>query len=73
MLKADAEAILSQLGLNASEAIRLFYKQVTLSGGLPFPVTIPNAATREALREADRGENLNRHSSVDEMFKKMGV
>ena len=72
-LKADAEEILAQLGLNASDAIRLFYKQVTLSGGLPFPLTIPNATTRKALRDADRGENLNRHESVDEMFKKLGV
>ncbi len=72
-LKTDAEAILAQLGLNASEAIRLFYKQVTLSGGLPFSVTIPNATTRKTLRDADRGKNLERHGSVDELFKKLGV
>ena len=33
-LKAQAEAVLEKLGLNASEAIRLFYKQVALRKGL---------------------------------------
>ena len=46
-LKVRAEAILGTLGLNASDAIRLFYTQVTLSDGLPFDVRIPNAETRK--------------------------
>lgn len=29
-LKAEAEAVLDELGLTASDAIRLFYKQVAL-------------------------------------------
>jgi DNA-damage-inducible protein J len=50
-LKADAEAVLDELGLTASDAIRLFYKQVALRRGLPFDVVIPNAATRKAMRD----------------------
>ena len=38
--------------MTPTEAITLFYKQVKLYRGLPFPVRIPNAATRKALREA---------------------
>jgi DNA-damage-inducible protein J len=71
-LKARAEAILRGLGLNASDAIRLFYTQVTLNAGLPFPVKVPNAETREAIRDAEAG-NLTRHGSADEMFKKLGI
>ena len=56
-LKARAEAILGILGLNASDAIRLFYTQITLSDGLPFDVRIPNAETRETIREAREGGN----------------
>jgi DNA-damage-inducible protein J len=72
-LKVEAETILNDLGLNASDAIRLFYKQVTLRRGLPFEVEIPNAETRKALRDADAGKGLTRHVSVDDMFKKLGV
>jgi DNA-damage-inducible protein J len=51
-LKHEAEAVFSQLGLSATEAITLFYKQVTLQHGLPFAVKLPNAETREALQQA---------------------
>jgi DNA-damage-inducible protein J len=68
-LKGQAEAVLERLGLNASEAIRLFYKQVVLRKGLPFDVVIPNATTRRALKDADAGKNLTRHKSFDDFAK----
>jgi DNA-damage-inducible protein J len=71
-LKAQAETILSGLGLNASDAIRLFYTQITLMDGLPFAVKIPNAETIKAMRAADAGEG-NRYASTAEMFKKLGL
>lgn len=40
-LKANAEGIFSALGLNPSQAIVLFYKQVELRGGLPFELVVP--------------------------------
>ena len=55
-LKIRAEAVLNKLGLNASDAIRLLYKQITLRKGLPFDVKIPNAATRRAMKELDEGK-----------------
>ena len=72
-LKTQAEAVLEKLGLNASEAIRLFYKQVALRKGLPFDVKIPNAETRKAIRDAREGKNLNRYASADELYEKLGI
>ena len=71
-LKAKAEGVFGQLGLSASDAIRLFYTQVALANGLPFEVRIPNVLTRKTLDEADSGQGLTRYPSVDEMFKDMG-
>jgi DNA-damage-inducible protein J len=71
-LKDRAETILGHLGLSASDAIRLFYSQITLAEGLPFPVKIPNAETRQAMNEADAGRG-NRYASAAEMFKKLGL
>ena len=49
-LKVKAEAVLAQLGLSPTEAIRLFYLQVSRRGGFPFEVRIPNAETHAAMR-----------------------
>lgn len=40
-VKEQAESILSALGITASNAIYLFYKQVILQRGLPFEVKLP--------------------------------
>jgi len=57
-LKKKAEAILKELGMNYTEAINLFLRQVTLRKGLPFDVKIPNRITRETFEKTDRGEDL---------------
>ena len=40
-LKANVEGIFNTLGMNSSQAIVLFYKQVELHGGLPFELVVP--------------------------------
>jgi addiction module RelB/DinJ family antitoxin len=42
-VKEQAESILSALGIPASNAINMFYKQIILNRGLPFEVKIPPA------------------------------
>jgi len=66
-LKQDAERILSTLGLSPTAAITLFYRQVTLQHGLPFPVRIPNAETREALRQAVEMDGLTEYCGLDDL------
>ncbi|MGC6176957.1 type II toxin-antitoxin system RelB/DinJ family antitoxin [Lacrimispora sp. 38-1] len=41
-VKEQAESILSALGIPASNAINMFYKQIILQRGLPFEVKIPS-------------------------------
>ena len=40
-IKEQAEAILSTLGIPASNAINMFYRQIILRQGLPVDVSIP--------------------------------
>ena len=54
-LKSEAEAILRELGLSSSEAMRLFLFQVIQQRGLPFEVRIPNAKTISAIEELEAG------------------
>ena len=40
-VKEQAESILAALGIPASNAITMFYKQIILQKGLPFEVKLP--------------------------------
>jgi DNA-damage-inducible protein J len=71
-LKREAESVLKDLGLSPAEAIRLFYKQVTLRHGLPFAVEIPNAQTRDAMRQALEREDLSEWSDLEALKRSQG-
>jgi len=72
-LKTNVENILVSLGLNTSDAITLFYKQIELRQGLPFKVELPNKETIKVLDESDRGENLIQCEDAQDMFNKLGI
>jgi len=69
-LKRGAEAVLKKLGLTSSEAITLFYTQVRLTKGLPFPVRIPNKQTKLALKEARSRKHVETFESVSQWARK---
>jgi DNA-damage-inducible protein J len=66
--KQKAEGVLSRLGITPTEAIRVFYRQIALRGGLPFSVTIPNERTAATLRKSRRGQNIETFDTLDAMF-----
>jgi len=66
-LKQEAEAVLKALGLNASEAITIFYRQVALRRALPFEVKLPNEATRAAMRDALESKDLKEWANLEEL------
>lgn len=68
--KKKAEAVFKKLGITASQAIAMFYKQVSLRKGIPFPLEIPNEATQQAIRDAREGK-LNSYASIEELKSKL--
>jgi DNA-damage-inducible protein J len=44
--KAAAETVFNQLGLSATDAVRMFYKQVAMRQGLPFDARIISHQTK---------------------------
>ena len=42
-VKERAEAVLSKLGVPMSTAIDMYLNQISLTGGIPFAVTLPKA------------------------------
>ena len=61
-VKEQAESILSALGIPASNAINMFYKQIILQRGLPFEVKIPSAkpVDMSALSEEEMNTELEK-------------
>ena len=72
-LKTKAEKVLESVGLSPTDAITLFYKQVVLYRGLPFPVRIPSRTTLRTMRRTDAGEDLHRYGTAEEMFEDLGL
>lgn len=67
-IKAKAEGVLRRLGVTPTEAIRLFYAQICLRGGLPFAVEVPNQLTSDTLAKSQRGEDVEEFDSLDQML-----
>ena len=64
-LKQQAQDVLDKCGLNLSDAIRLFLRQVVVNKGLPFEIReTPNATTRAAIEEA-RGMSARFHTAKE--------
>lgn len=61
-VKEKAESILSTLGIPASSAINMFYKQIILQRGLPFEVKLPadTPADISTLSESELNEELEK-------------
>ena len=45
-VKKDAEAVLKQLGVPLSTAIDMYLRQIVLTGGIPFTISLPDVPRR---------------------------
>ena len=72
-LKHEVEDLFHDLGLSTTDAINIFYRQVKLRHGFPFPVIVPNETTEKVFQDTDANKNLIRCTSTDDMFEKLGI
>lgn len=72
-LKAQADALFSELGMNLSTAFNIFVRQSLRDGGIPFEIKMeqPNKETMAAMLEAERiakDPNVKGYTDLDELF-----
>ena len=72
-LKAAAEELYEELGMNLSTAFNIFVRQSLRERGIPFKITegTPNQETVSAMLEAERiakNPNVKGYRDVDELF-----
>ena len=75
-LKAQAEALFSELGMNLSTAFNVFVRQSLRDGGIPFEIKMdqPNKETMAAMLEAERiakDPNVKHYSDVEEALREL--
>jgi len=70
--KERAAAALEAMGLTISDAIRLMLLRVAEEKRLPFEVKVPNATSRQAMRELTEGKG-KRSASAKALFKDLGI
>lgn len=61
-LKADAQKILKEVGVNTSDAVDMFLRQVVMQQGIPFEVRIPNKKLRREMRAIRAGKIGKRYT-----------
>ena len=72
-LKAQADVLFAELGMNLSTAFNIFVRQSLREGGIPFEIKLeqPNKETIAAMLEAERiakDPNVKHYSDLDELF-----
>ncbi len=78
--KRQAEAVLDRIGLPVSVLIDTLYRQIIMTGGVPYSLAVPKLPTRDSLTGeqfnamTEKGVNQARSCdgmSVDEAFAKI--
>ncbi len=72
-LKRETEKVLKDLGLTTTQAITLFFNQVSLRKALPFAVALPNTETARAIEDALAGIDLHEAENVNALFEELGI
>lgn len=75
-LKAQADELFAELGMNLSTAFNIFVRQSLREGGIPFEIHTdrPNKETIAAMLEAERiakDPNVKKYSDVEEALREL--
>ncbi|MBF0380823.1 MAG: type II toxin-antitoxin system RelB/DinJ family antitoxin [Magnetococcales bacterium] len=70
--KEQASAVLAEMGLNMSDAIRLMLLRVVDEKRLPFEIKTPNATTIKAMEELEQGKG-KKFDSKEGLFEDLGI
>ncbi|MGG4665004.1 type II toxin-antitoxin system RelB/DinJ family antitoxin [Providencia vermicola] len=67
-IRENAEAVLSELGISMSDAIRIFINQISLRQAFPIELKTPNSITLEAINAPTTDETFD---SADDLFSRV--
>lgn len=59
--------------MTPADGIRVFLKRVAATRSIPFEVKVPNAVTRKALEDADKGIGLFYAKDAEDFYRHLGI
>jgi DNA-damage-inducible protein J len=71
-VKDKAAAVLGNMGLTVSDAIRIVLTRVANENELPFDLK-PNKLTRQTMRKTARGKEVHRAKNAADLYRKLGI
>jgi DNA-damage-inducible protein J len=72
-VKKNAQIVLDELGLTTTQAVSLFFKQISLNKGLPFAVEIPNEETIQAIEDGLNRRNVRTFEDAEAALDYLGL
>lgn len=72
ILQREAETILKEQGIKPSQAIAIFYTEITRRRGFPFlPSAVPNESLKKSFSEAKAGKGVKKYKNKEELFRSL--
>ena len=72
-IKADAAAVLADMGLTISDFLRMALTKVAKERAIPFETRIPNAETIATIEKSQRGIDVHTAKDADDLFAQLGI
>ena len=72
-LRDNTDIIFERMGINRSEAIKIFLNHVEMHRGLPFAMKVPNNETLQVFENTEKGKNLNSYESSQDLFDSLEI
>ncbi len=72
-VKANAQKVLERLGLTVSQAVALYFTQISEEQGLPFRPHLINAETRQAMEDVAARRGVKTFDTPEEVFADLGI
>ncbi len=79
-IKEQAELILAQIGIPVSVLIDSLYRQIIMTGGIPYSITLPSIPSRDTMTEKQFNQMMekglaqasaNQGLDIEDAFKKI--
>ena len=71
-IKEEAAAVLAEMGLTISDAVRILLTRTAREKGLPFDLK-PNRLTAETLKKSERGEDVCQAKDAKDLFQQLDI
>jgi len=72
-LKADVHSVFHKLGVTPTQVINMLYKRIKHEHRIPFELSLPNAQTTKAIKEARKRKGIVENKNAEDMFKKLRI